>query len=57
MQHNSLISLVTVVDSATFEEPLQFSDGVRHVVVNGEFIISNGKHTGARAGAVLRRGN
>ena len=47
----------TVVDRATFERPHQISDGVRHVLVNGELIVSNGKHTGARPGAVLRRDN
>ena len=47
----------TVVDRATFEKPHQLSDGVRHVLVNGELIVSNGKHTSARPGAVLRRDN
>ena len=47
----------TVVDRATFEDPHQLAEGVRHVLVNGELVIFDGQHTGARPGAVLRRGN
>ena len=47
----------TVVDHATFEEPHQLSEGVEHLLVNGESVISEGVHTQARAGRVLRRGS
>ncbi|MDA1349596.1 MAG: D-aminoacylase [Chloroflexi bacterium] len=46
----------TVIDRATFEEPHQLAAGVPHVLVNGELIVHNGNHTGARPGRVLRRG-
>ena len=46
----------TVIDRATFEEPHQLAAGVPHVLVNGELIVHNGKHIGARPGRVLRRG-
>jgi len=46
----------TVIDRATFEEPHQLAAGVPHVLVNGEPIVHNGQHTGARPGRVLRRG-
>ena len=46
----------TVIDRATFEEPHQFPVGIPHVFVRGEAIVSDGKHTGARPGRVLRRG-
>ena len=46
---------LAVVDRAAFEDPHQLSEGVLHVLVNGEFVVSYGKHTGARPGAVLRR--
>ncbi len=45
----------TVGDRATFAEPYQASIGVRHVLVNGVFVLRDGKLTGARPGKVLRR--
>jgi N-acyl-D-amino-acid deacylase len=44
-----------VRDKATFERPHQYPDGIKHVLVNGILVIENGKHTGARAGKVLRK--
>ncbi len=46
----------TVMDRSTFEDPHQYPVGIPHVFVNGEAIVSNGRHTGARPGRVLRRG-
>ena len=46
----------TVMDRATFEEPHQYPVGISHVLVNGEPIVKDGAHTGARPGRVLRRG-
>ncbi len=46
----------TVIDNATFEEPHQYASGIPHVFVNGVAVISDGVHTGARPGRVLRRG-
>jgi N-acyl-D-aspartate/D-glutamate deacylase len=44
-----------VRDKATFERPHQYPDGIKHVLVNGILVVENGKHTGARAGKVLRK--
>ena len=44
-----------VRDTATFEEPHQYPDGIKHVFVNGILVVENGKHTGARPGRVLRK--
>ncbi|MDP2871800.1 MAG: D-aminoacylase [Bacillota bacterium] len=44
----------TVIDRATYENPHQFPDGIDHVLVNGQVVISEGKHTGKLAGKVLR---
>ena len=44
-----------IIDRSTFENPHRLSEGVRHMLVNGEAIISDGVHTGARPGKVLRR--
>ena len=45
----------TVIDRATFEEPMLESEGVRHVLVNGTLALRDGKPTGERAGMALRR--
>ena len=44
----------TISDRATFEHPPQVSVGVRHVFVNGSPVITNGKHTGAKPGRIVR---
>ena len=46
----------TVIDNATFDDPHRYPDGMPHVLVNGEPVVLNGSHTGARPGKVLRRG-
>ena len=46
----------TVIDLATFEDPHRYPAGMPHVMVSGELVVADGKHTGARPGRVLRRG-
>lgn len=36
----------TVIDKATFEEGLKFSEGIEYVLVNGTFVLKNGKTVG-----------
>ena len=43
-----------IVDTATFENPIQHPKGIEYVIVNGIVTVEGGKHTGARAGRVLR---
>jgi N-acyl-D-amino-acid deacylase len=43
-----------VQDHATFEKPHQYSTGVVHVFVNGVQVLSDGEHTGAKPGRVVR---
>jgi N-acyl-D-amino-acid deacylase len=45
----------TVVDRSTFTDPHHYSQGIRFVVINGEVVVDEGTHTGARPGKVLRR--
>jgi N-acyl-D-amino-acid deacylase len=44
-----------VKDVATFDDPHRYPAGVVHVLVNGQSVVENGRHTGARAGRALRR--
>jgi N-acyl-D-amino-acid deacylase len=46
----------TIADGATYERPWVPPAGIRHVFVNGERVVSDGRHTGATPGRVLRRG-
>ena len=43
-----------VNDKATFEEPLQFSEGVDHVLVNGVPVLLNGVHTNKFSGKFIK---
>ena len=44
----------TIRDHATFEQPHQYATGMRHVFVNGETVLRDGEHTGAKPGRVVR---
>lgn len=44
----------TIKDHATFEKPQQYAAGVQHVFVNGEQVLKDGEHTGAKPGRVVR---
>ncbi len=44
----------TVRDLATFEQPHQLSVGMRHVFVSGVPVITDGSHTGAKPGQLVR---
>lgn len=44
----------TIIDKATFERPHQLSVGVKYVFVNGVAVVSDGRHTGAKPGRVVR---
>jgi N-acyl-D-amino-acid deacylase len=43
----------TIADRATFENPHQYSVGMKHVFVNGVHVIKDGEHTGAKPGRAL----
>ena len=45
----------SVAERGTLEDPNQLAVGVRHVVVNGQVTMKDGRFTGQRAGRVLRR--
>jgi N-acyl-D-amino-acid deacylase len=43
----------TIIDRAEFGRPHQYAEGVRHVFVNGQAVLLDGKLTGARPGETL----
>jgi len=42
-------------DTATYENPRQFAEGIRHVIVNGRVVLREGGLSEARPGRALRR--
>jgi N-acyl-D-aspartate/D-glutamate deacylase len=43
----------TVRDRSTFEDPLQYSEGIPYVAINGQLAVDGGKITAARPGRAL----
>ena len=43
-----------IQDNATYENPVAVPAGVDYVLVNGQIVVDEGKHTGAKPGRVLR---
>ena len=41
-------------DTATFDRPHQYAEGIRHVFVNGTPVVHDGNVTGALPGTALR---
>jgi N-acyl-D-aspartate/D-glutamate deacylase len=52
----TLFDAERIIDRATYTEPFQYADGIEYVIVNGQVVLSHGKHTGARPGRPLRHG-
>ena len=50
-----LFDPVVVKDAATYDAPHAYPVGIPHVMVNGVFVVKDGKTTGARPGALLSR--
>jgi N-acyl-D-amino-acid deacylase len=45
---------IRIQDNATYQNPVQYSEGVQYVMVNGVLTMDGGKHTGAAAGQPLK---
>lgn len=43
----------TILDLSTFERPHQYPAGIHWVLVNGQVVIENGRHTHARPGMIV----
>jgi N-acyl-D-aspartate/D-glutamate deacylase len=50
----TIFDLDQLQDKATYERPMEFPTGIDWVLVNGIVTIDHGRHTGAKAGQVLR---
>jgi N-acyl-D-amino-acid deacylase len=53
----TILDPATVIDKSTYAEPFHYSEGIEYVIVNGQMVLEKGKHTGAKPGRALRRGN
>tara|TARA_B100000902_G_C26950657_1_gene735618 strand:- start:89 stop:757 length:669 start_codon:yes stop_codon:yes gene_type:complete len=43
-----------IKDNATFNNPIQYAEGVEHVMVNGQIVLENGKHTNIFSGKFIK---
>jgi dihydroorotase/N-acyl-D-amino-acid deacylase len=50
----AVFDAATIRDTATFEKPHSYAEGVRVVIVNGQVALENGAMTPARPGRILR---
>ena len=44
----------TIKDNATYDNPKAYASGMVHVFVNGQQVLRNGEHTGAKPGRAVR---
>ena len=52
-----LFDPLTFGDTATYDHPRRFPQGLLATIVNGEVVIDGEKHTGAKSGRFYRKGN
>jgi N-acyl-D-aspartate/D-glutamate deacylase len=45
----------TIIDHSTYDNPSAPPEGIKHLLVNGQFAVRDGVATGARAGKALKR--
>jgi N-acyl-D-amino-acid deacylase len=45
-----------IEDVASYEKPTAYPAGIDYVLVNGQLVIDQGRHTGAKPGSILRGG-
>ena len=50
----TLFDPARVIDTATYQDPRRYPEGIPYVIVNGQVVVDGGRHTGAAAGRVLR---
>ncbi len=50
-----VLDLRNLATNENYVEPRTYPSGVEHVLVNGEFVLKDGTHTGKRPGGTIRR--
>ena len=45
----------TIIDTGTFVDPVQFPEGIEHVLINGRLVLERGAYNREPAGKVLRK--
>jgi len=50
-----VFELAVIKDQATFDDPHQYPEGIKYVIVNGQVVVDCGRLTGVRPGTILRR--
>lgn len=45
----------TISDKAAYTDPHHYSEGVRHLIINGQLVLEAGEVTGLKPGTVIRR--
>jgi len=45
-----------VIDKSTYTSPFAYNEGIEYVIVNGQVVLEQGKHTSARPGRAIRHG-
>jgi N-acyl-D-amino-acid deacylase len=50
----TLFNYETLQDNSTYQNPQAYPTGVEYVIVNGQLVVDQGRHTGIKPGTVLR---
>ena len=48
-----ILDFNTVRDKATFFKPHEYPEGIKYVMINGQFVVENGKPNGALPGKII----
>lgn len=50
----TIFNFNTIQDTASYENPESYPIGIDYVIVNGQLVVDQGRHTGVKPGAILR---
>jgi N-acyl-D-amino-acid deacylase len=49
-----VLNIDTIEDKATYEDPMQFSNGIEYVIINGNIVIENNIYNKKIAGKIIK---